>query len=101
MPSKRGEVHYMSVASTMREKLLGALAPVSLEIVDESAGHAGHSGARPEGETHFHVRIVSPRFKGMSRLERQREVHAVLADELKSRVHALSIAALAPGEAGD
>ncbi|MGD0191671.1 MAG: BolA family protein [Rhizomicrobium sp.] len=84
----------------MREKLLNALAPVSLEIVDESADHAGHAGARPAGETHFHVRIVSSRFEGLTRLERQRAIHAVLSDELKSRVHALSIVALAPGDAG-
>jgi BolA protein len=88
----------MSVAATIREKLARAFSPLVLEIVDESALHAGHSGARPEGETHFRVRIVSARFQGLSRLARQREVNAVLADELRMQVHALSLATLAPGE---
>ena len=88
----------MTVAATIREKLAGAFAPVELEIIDESAQHAGHAGARVEGETHFRVRIVSERFRGLNRLERQRAVHAELAAELETRVHALSLTTLAPGE---
>jgi BolA protein len=88
----------MTVAATIREKLERAFEPVELEIVDESAHHAGHSGAQPEGETHFRLKIISTRFDGLSRVQRQRAVHAELADELASRVHALSLTTLAPGE---
>ncbi len=88
----------MTIADTMREKLTAAFAPETLEIVDESAKHADHSGARPGGETHFNVRIVSKTFEGFSRVERQRRVYAALADELKTRVHALSLTTLTPAE---
>ena len=87
-----------AVAKALRAKLENAFAPASLEIVDESARHAGHAGARPEGETHFRVRIVSDAFAGVSRVERQRKVYAVLAEELAGRVHALTLVTLAPGE---
>jgi len=88
----------MSVARNIERKLAAAFAPAELSVVDESAKHAGHSGARPEGETHFRVRIVSEAFKGLSRVERQRRVYAALAGEMKSRVHALALTTLAPGE---
>ena len=51
----------------------------------------GHSGARPGGETHFRVKMVSNFFEGMSRIDKQRAVHQVLESELKERVHALSL----------
>ena len=89
----------MNVAETMREKLTAALSPRELVIVDESARHAGHAGARPGGESHFAVRIVSVSFEGLSRVERQRRVHAALADELKWQIHALSLTTLTPAEA--
>jgi BolA protein len=82
----------------MREKLTAAFAPNELEIKDESARHEGHAGHRPGGETHFNVRIVSNSFEGVSRLERQRRVYAALADELRGRVHALSVTSLTPAE---
>ncbi|HEV2561163.1 MAG TPA: BolA family protein [Rhizomicrobium sp.] len=88
----------MSVAQTIREKLAAAFSPAALEVEDESAKHAGHSGARPEGETHFRVRIVSAAFEGLSRVERQRRVYAALAEEMNSRVHALALTTLTPGE---
>jgi len=88
----------MSVADTMREKLTAAFAPKELEIKDESSRHEGHAGHRPGGETHFNVRIVSDAFEGVSRLERQRRVYAALAEELKGRVHALSVTTLTPAE---
>lgn len=88
----------MRVADTIRGKLLAAFAPESLTIVDESSLHAGHAGARPEGESHFRVTIVSKAFEGLSRVERQRQVYAVLADELKDRVHALAVSALVPAD---
>jgi len=88
----------MTMADTMREKLTAAFSPEALEVIDESAKHAGHSGARPGGETHFNVRIVSKSFEGLSRVERQRRVYAALAEELKARVHALSLTTLTPAE---
>jgi BolA protein len=92
----------MSVATTIEQKLTAAFAPIVLELQDESARHAGHAGATrgdgSKGETHFHVRLVSPVFQGLSRVERQRRIHAVLKDELAGPVHALSLALLAPSE---
>lgn len=90
----------MSVAETMRRKLVAAFAPEEIAIEDQSTRHAGHAGARPEGETHFRLRIVASAFAGMNRLERQRRIYDVLHDELREHVHALSVAAYAPGEAG-
>ncbi len=89
----------MRVAETIKSKLEAAFSPVSLVIEDESHRHAGHAGSRAEGETHFRVAIVSPVFAGLGRVERQRRVHAVLAEELKARVHALSLSLSAPDEA--
>ena len=89
----------MSMTDTIRRKLTDGFAPSLLEIEDESASHAGHSGSRPGGETHFRVRIVSPAFEGVSRVERQRRIYAALADELKTQVHALVLSALTPAEA--
>ena len=89
----------MRVAETIKSKLEAAFSPVSLVIEDESHRHAGHAGSRAEGETHFRVAIVSPVFAGLGRVERQRRVHAVLADELKDRVHALSLNLSTPDEA--
>jgi len=88
----------MRVADLIRQKLTAALSPAELVVTDESAKHAGHAGSRAEGETHFDVRIVSESFGGLSRVERQRRVYAVLADELKTRVHALSVTTLTPAE---
>ncbi len=86
------------VTDRLRTKLEGAFAPERLDIVDDSARHAGHSGAAASGESHFNVAIVSPAFAGLSRVERQRRVYAALAEELAGPVHALSVKALAPGE---
>jgi BolA family transcriptional regulator, general stress-responsive regulator len=88
----------MTMAEIMRQKLTASFAPDALDIQDESAHHAGHAGAQPGGETHFNVRIVSKTFEGLSRVERQRRVYAALAEELKSRVHALSLTTLTPAE---
>jgi BolA protein len=87
-----------TVAETMRRKLTEALAPADLAIIDESHRHAGHVGARPEGETHFRIEIVATAFEGLSRIERQRLVHQVLATELAGRVHALSLMTRTPDE---
>jgi len=87
----------MSVSETIRTKLEAAFSPVELRIVDESRLHAGHAGAHPGGESHFRVTIVSSMFQGLSRVERQRRVHEVLAAELRSQVHALSLNLSVPG----
>lgn len=89
-----------TVADTIRQKLEAAFAPARLAVIDESARHAGHAGARPGGESHFRVEIAADAFAGLSRVDRQRRVNAVLADELAGPVHALSIRALAPGDSG-
>ena len=88
----------MSVAEQIRRKLSERFAPTRLEIVDESHRHAGHPGARPGGETHFAVTIVSPAFAELSRVARQRLVYQTLAEELATGVHALSLRTLAPAE---
>jgi BolA protein len=89
----------MSMSETIQRKLSAAFAPLQLEVVDDSARHEGHAGHRPGGETHFSVRIVSPAFEGLSRVERQRRVYAALADEMKTQIHALALTTLAPAEA--
>jgi BolA protein len=88
----------MTVAETIRHKLTERLAPTRLEIVDESHRHTGHVGARPEGETHFAITVVSPAFAGLNRIARQRLIYETLADELATRIHALSMTTLAPSE---
>lgn len=89
----------MEYATRIRQKLTDALAPERLDIADESGRHAGHAGARPEGETHFHVTIVSTAFAGKSRVERQRMVYGILAQEMAERIHALGLTTLTPEEA--
>ena len=89
----------MTVADTIRDKLTARFAPVRLDVIDESHRHAGHAGARPEGETHFTVTIVSAAFAGLGRVARQRLVYEALAAELANRVHALSVTARTPDEA--
>ena len=94
------------VAGRIRHALTEALDPTSLEVIDESARHAGHAhvvsrpgGARGSGETHFRIKVVSEGFRGKSRIERHRAINTLLADELTpDGVHALAIEARAPGE---
>jgi BolA protein len=88
----------MSVAETIRTKLTDRFAPTRLVVIDESHRHAGHAGARPEGETHFAAIIVSPIFAGLNRVARQRLVYEALAEELAAGVHALSLTTVAPEE---
>ena len=89
----------MTVAAAIRQRLTAALAPARLDLVDESARHAGHAGARPQGESHFRLTIVAAAFAGRSRIERQRLVFATLGDLMQSDIHALAITALTPAEA--
>ena len=84
------------VLAQMRAALEEALTPRTLEIIDDSARHAGHPGARAGG--HFRVTLVAEAFRGRSQLERHRLVYAALAPLMSSAVHALNIIARAPGE---
>lgn len=86
------------IATEIAARLTAALSPTMLDVVDDSAAHAGHAGHDARGESHFVVTIAAPVFAGQSRLARQRAVNAALADLLASRVHALQIRAFAPGE---
>ncbi|KAB8163165.1 BolA family protein [Marilutibacter maris] len=79
----------------IRAALEAALAPVELEIVDDSQRHAGHAGAR-DGRGHFRVRIVSQAFAGMAPIARHRAVYAALGGLMETDIHALSIEASAP-----
>ena len=88
-----------AIFDTIQDKLQAAFAPTRLEIRDDSDRHAGHAGAREGGESHFDILIESAAFAGASKVARQRMVYRALADELAGPVHALSLKALAPGEA--
>lgn len=88
----------MSYAARMEAKLTEGLAPARLRIKDVSHRHAGHSGAHPEGETHFDVEVVSAAFEGQGRVARQRMVYDLLKAEMEERVHALQLKTLTPAE---
>ena len=89
----------MEVAERIRQKLTDALRPARLEIVDESHRHEGHAGHDGRGESHFRVIVVADAFDGRSRVDRQRLVYGILAEELADRVHALALQTLTPDEA--
>ena len=81
----------------MRQRL-AALAPVRLELVDESAQHAGHAGAAPGGNTHWRLTIVSAAFTGKPTVARHRMVYQALGELMQHPIHALAISARAPEE---
>lgn len=81
------------------EKLLRAkFIPHELQIHDDSDRHSGHSGARPEGETHFRIAMTAPSFSGLSRLERHRLVNSALQQEFETGLHAVQLVLKAPKE---
>ena len=84
-----------AIFDAIQSKLTSAFAPTRLEIQDDSARHAGHAGAHPDGESHFNVLIESAAFDGAAKVARQRMVYRALADELAGPLHALSVKALA------
>jgi BolA protein len=84
-----------AVERAMREKL-ATLGPISLQIEDESAQHAGHAGSRPSGGSHWRLAIVSEAFRGKSAVARHRMVYEALGDLMKRDIHALKIEASAP-----
>ena len=85
------------VESAIRRRL-ATLDPVTLELRDESAQHAGHAGSRPSGESHWQLTIVSDAFRGKSAVARHRMVYEALGDLMKRDIHALTIEALAPDQ---
>jgi BolA family transcriptional regulator, general stress-responsive regulator len=87
----------MTVAEDIRRRL-GALAPARLELLDESAQHAGHAGASPGGNTHWKLTIVSAAFAGKPTVARHRMVYQALGELMQHPIHALAISARAPGE---
>ena len=86
------------VTKSLESKLTAGLAPTALQVVDDSARHAGHAGASAAGESHFNVTVTSAAFAGLSRVQRQRLVYDLLTEELAGPVHALSLITRAPGE---
>jgi BolA protein len=98
--SRKGAWSMGVYSSRIQSKLAAAFQPTRLEVEDDSLRHHGHAGAHPDGsgETHFIVTLETAAFAGKSRVECQRLVHAVLAEELHDRVHALSLNLSAPGE---
>lgn len=89
----------MLVRTAIERKLTEGLNPSRLNVIDDSARHAGHMGSRADGETHFRIEVVSAAFAGKSRIERHRLVNALLAEELAGPVHALQLATMTPEEA--
>ena len=87
-----------SRAARLEAVLTTAFSPELLRVQDDSARHAGHAGARPEGQTHFTVLLVSAAFDGMPRVARSRAVHDVLAREFADGMHALSLTLRTPTE---
>jgi BolA protein len=87
----------MNVAASIRERL-AVLDPLTLDLVDESAQHAGHAGWKPGGNTHWRLTIVSPRFAGQPTVARHRMVYQALGELMQNPIHALAISARAPEE---
>ncbi len=81
----------MTVKENIELKVNKVIKSEFLEVIDESHKHAGHVGARPEGETHFHINMTSSELDGKNRVERQRLIYKILAEELAGPVHALSL----------
>jgi len=88
----------MNTVDRIRTTLTQGLAPERLDVIDESALHAGHAGAVPGKTTHVRVHIVSAAFNGKSRIERHRLVNDLLAAEIAAGLHAFAIEARAAGE---
>jgi BolA protein len=89
----------LSLKDRIAETVTNALRPTELKVDDESHLHAGHSGSREGGETHFRIDVVSEAFAGKSRVARHRMINDLLADAFgRDGLHALAIRARAPGE---
>jgi BolA family transcriptional regulator, general stress-responsive regulator len=91
---------HLSRAERIENAVRSTLAPIHFVLTDESAKHSGHAGARPGGESHYHVVIVASVFEGLTRVARQRLVYQALDEEFETGLHALSLNLKTPGEAG-
>jgi BolA protein len=91
---------HLSRKERMAKQLTAQFAPQKIVIEDQSAQHAGHAGARPGGETHYHLTLVAPAFEGLSRVARQRLVYQAVREEFETGLHALSLDLKTPVEAG-
>ena len=81
-----------SIAHQIEQRLIERLQPTDLQVIDESSAHAGHAGASPTGVgSHMRVRVASPLFTGLSRVERHRLVYDALQDFIDQGLHALAI----------
>ena len=87
-----------SRAARLEQVITERFKPELLRVVDDSAHHAGHAGARPEGQTHYSMLVVSDAFRGMNRVARSRAVHAVLEPEFAGGMHALALTLRTPEE---
>jgi BolA protein len=83
----------------METQLRDRFAPVHFVLTDQSGQHAGHAGARPGGETHYHLAMRANAFEGLSRVARQRLVYDALREEFDTGLHALSLDLKTPAEA--
>lgn len=81
----------MSVRQEIEDALRAAFDPREIDVVDDSASHAGHAGAPEAGESHFNVRLRSSEFAGKSRIARHRAVHSALGPDIIGRIHALAL----------
>ncbi|WP_299148789.1 BolA/IbaG family iron-sulfur metabolism protein [uncultured Tateyamaria sp.] len=81
----------MSVRQEIEDQLRASFDLREVEVVDDSASHAGHAGAPAAGESHFNVMLRTSEFKGKSRIARHRAVHAALGADLIGRIHALAL----------
>lgn len=88
----------MTRADRIHSLLKSRFSPVFLDVVDDSAAHAGHSGAQAGGETHYQITLNSAAFSGLSRVARHRLVNSALASEFSTGLHALALTLKAPGE---
>ena len=88
----------MSRAERIEAAVRQALSPEAVEVIDESHLHAGHAGARPDGETHYRVRVVAAAFEGLSRVQRQRLINEAVKAEFDSGLHALALETRSPAE---
>jgi BolA protein len=88
----------MSAETRLKEKLMVALQPQRLDVINESQLHAGHRSSPGTGESHFRILIVADAFAGKSRVERHRMVNDALKGEVGAAVHALALSTFAPGE---
>ncbi len=88
----------LSRQERLAETLNASFSPQAMEIVDESAAHAGHAGAREGGQTHYRVRMTAAAFTGLNRVARQRAVNQALKAEFDAGLHALALELKAPGE---